>query len=159
MLFFSGGEIIEVAVQIERNGLAFYRSLASSMKHEDVKNLFNNLADEEEKHIKRFQSIYKSFKDYKPAITDEEEYYDYICMLAEMNVFTKKEGIDEVLNKVKDKKDALDMAIRFEKESIIFFVEVKGFVRESQRDAVEELVHQEQKHLRKLFLLTRDNKQ
>lgn len=158
MLFFSGGEIIEVAVQIERNGLAFYRSLAGSMKHEDVKNLFNHLADEEEKHIKSFQSIYKSFEDYKPAITDEEEYYDYIRMLAEMNVFTKKEGIDEVINKVKDKKDALDMAIRFEKESIIFFVEVKGFVREAQRDAVEELVHQEQKHLRKLFLLTRDNK-
>ena len=51
------------------------------------------------------------------------------------------------------------MAIRFEKESIVFFVEVKGLVREPQRDAVEELVHQEQKHLRKLFLLTRDNKQ
>jgi rubrerythrin len=78
--------------------------------------------------------------------------------MAEMNVFTKKEGINEVLNKVKDRKDALDVAIGFEKESIIFFVEVKGLVRESQMDAIEELVHQEQEHLRKLFLLTRDNK-
>jgi rubrerythrin len=158
MLFFSGGEIIEVALQIERNGLAFYRSMAGSTEHGDVKNLFNHLADEEEKHIKSFQSLYKYFKDYKPTIRDEEEYYDYIRMLAEMNVFTKKEGIDEVLNKVKDKKDALDIAIGFEKESIIFFVEIKGLVREPQRDAVEELVHQEQEHLRKLFLLTRDDR-
>ncbi|KAF0121284.1 MAG: hypothetical protein FD151_1306 [bacterium] len=157
MLFFSGGEIIEVALQIERNGLAFYRSMAGSTEHGDVKNLFNHLADEEEKHIKSFQSLYKYFKDYKPTIRDEEEYYDYIRMLAAMNVFTKKEGIHEVLNKVKDKKDALDMAIGFEKESILFFVGIKGLAREPQRDAIEELVHQEQEHLRKLFLLTRDN--
>jgi len=37
-------------------------------------------------------------------------------------------------------------------------VEVKGLVRESQMDAIEELVHQEQEHLRKLLLLTRDNR-
>ncbi|MBI4619471.1 MAG: ferritin family protein [Desulfobacterales bacterium] len=157
MLFFSGSEIIKVAIQIEKNGFAFYRSLADSMEQKDVKMLFDHLANEEEKHIRSFESLYETFKDYEPDIPDKEEYYDYIQAMAGMNVFTKKEGIDEVLNKVKDKKDALDMAIRFEKESIIFFVEVKGLVRESQMDAIEELVHQEQEHLRKLFLLTRDN--
>ena len=159
MLFFSGSEIIKVAIQIEKNGFAFYRSLSDSMEEEDVKVLFDYLANEEEKHIRSFESLYETFKDYEPDIPDKEEYYDYIQAMAGMNVFTKKDGIDEVLNKAKNKKDALDMAIRFEKESIVFFVEVKGLVRESQRDAVEELVHQEQKHLRKLLLFTRDNKQ
>ncbi|MFH2012008.1 MAG: ferritin family protein [Pseudomonadota bacterium] len=157
MLSFAGGEIIEVAVQIERNGLTFYRTVANSMEDKEVKSLFNDLADEEGKHIKSFESLYETFSDYKPTITDKEEYYDYIRMLAERNVFTKKDGFDEVLNNIKNKKDALDMAIGFEKESIVFFAEIKGLVKKSQKDAVEELIHQEQLHLRKLLLLTRNN--
>ena len=151
MLFFSGSEIIEVAIQIERNGYSFYKTLADSLNDKDIKNLFTHLADEEEKHIKSFESLYDSFKEYKPDIADEKEYYDYINMLASMNVFTKKEGIDATLSKIKDKKDALDMAIRFEKDSIVFFAEIKGLVRESERGAVEDLICEEQRHLRRLF--------
>lgn len=158
MLFFSGSEIIEVAVQIERNGCSFYKKLADSFNDKDIKNLFIHLAGEEEKHIKSFQSLYESFKEYKPDIADEEEYYDYINMLASMNVFTKKEGIDKELSKIKDKKDALNMAIRFEKDSIIFFAEIKGLVRESERDAVEDLICEEQKHLRRLFGILKSEK-
>ena len=158
MLFFSGSEIIEVAVQIERNGYSFYKTLANSLNDKDIKELFTNLADEEKEHIKSFQSLYESFKDYKPDIADDEEYYDYVNMLASMNVFTKKEGMDEVLSKIKDKKDALNMAIQFEKDSIIFFAEIKGLVRESERDAVEDLICQEQRHLRRLFSILKSEK-
>ncbi len=153
MVFFSGSEIVEVAIQIERNGLSFYRSLASSMAQKDLKDLFNHLADEEEKHIESFQSFYESLKEYRPSIPDEEEYYDYVNMLAQMNVFTKKEGIGELLEKIKEKKGALDMAIGFEKDSILFFEEIKELVRGSHKKAVEELIRQEKGHLRRLFLM------
>ena len=158
MLFFSGSEIIEVAVQIERNGYSFYKTLADSLNDKDIKELFTHLADEEEKHIKSFQSLYDSFKECKPDIADEEEYYNYVNMLASMNVFTKKEGIDEALSIIKDEKDALEMAIRFEKESIIFFAEIKNLVRESERDAVEDLICEEQKHLRRLLRILKSDK-
>ena len=156
MLFFSGSEVIEVAIQIERNGLSFYRSIAALMEQEEIKQLFNHLADEEEAHIKSFESLWEAFKDYKPDIPDEEEYYEYIRMLAGMNVFTRKEGIDEVVGSIKNEKDALEMAIRFEKDSIVFFAEIKGLVKESQRDAVDELMREERGHLRKLFRKLKD---
>ncbi|MDY7033335.1 MAG: ferritin family protein [Thermodesulfobacteriota bacterium] len=159
MVFFSGAEIIEVAVQIERNGFSFYKTLADSLKDKDTQDLFNHLAGEEEKHIKSFQSLYESFKEYTPDVADKEEYYDYINMLASMNVFTKKEGIDEVVSRMKNKKDALDMAIRFEKDSVVFFTEIKGLVRESEKDSVENLICQEQSHLRRLLRLLKSEEQ
>ncbi|MDY6862554.1 MAG: ferritin family protein [Thermodesulfobacteriota bacterium] len=151
MIFFSGGEIIEVAIQIERNGLYFYKTLANKIDEADIKELFNHMAGEEEKHIESFQSLYESFRDYKPEIADEAEYFDYIKMLADMNVFTKKEGIDNIVNKVKKKEDALDMAMSFEKDSIIFFAEIKDMVKATHKKAVDDLINQEKGHLKKLM--------
>ena len=155
MLFFSASEIIKVAIQIEKNGFVFYRSLTDSIEEENVKKLFDHLADEEDKHVRSFEFLYEAFKDYEPDIQDRDEHYDYISALAGMNVFTQKGATDNIIGKIKDRKGALDMAIRFEKDSIVFFLEIKALVRESQRDAVDELIRQEQEHLKKLFLMSR----
>ncbi|MBW1678646.1 MAG: ferritin family protein [Deltaproteobacteria bacterium] len=153
MVFFSAGEVIEIAIQIEKNGLSFYRSLAKSTDQEDLRSLFNHLASEEEIHLMDFQSLYDSLKTYQPHITDEEEYYGYIKMLADMNIFTKKEGVDSVIKKIKELEEALDVAIGFEKDSIIFYTELIDLVQGSQKKAVKEIIRQEKGHLRKLFLM------
>ncbi|MDY6855876.1 MAG: ferritin family protein [Thermodesulfobacteriota bacterium] len=151
MIYFSGSEIIEAAIQIEKNGYTFYRSLAESMDQKDIKDLFFHLATEEEKHIKNFEALCDSFKGYKPNNSDEEEYYAYIKSLSDRNVFTKKEGIDEIVKNVKGKEDALSMAMGFEKDSIIFFIEIRDLVKKSDRIAIDALIHQEREHLRKLI--------
>ena len=153
MIFFTGGEIIEVAIQIEKNGLYFYRSLAGILDQDDIIELFLHLAGEEEKHIKSFKSLYESLKDYKPEIADEEEYYSYIKMFAEMNVFTKKAGLENMIGKIHKKEDALNMAISFEKDSILFFAEIKDMVKTSQKEAVDHLINQEKEHLKKLMTM------
>lgn len=153
MLFFSAPEIVEIAIQIERNGLAFYQCVAGSLEHEETKTLFGFLSKQEEKHIKDFQSLFESFKKYQPPITNEEEYCAYIKMLADMNVFTKKEGIAPVLEKVKNKEDALDVAMAFEKDSILFYRELDELTQGSQKAAVEEIIRQEKEHLRRLFCM------
>ena len=151
MIYFSGSEIIEVAIQIERNGFTFYQSLAESLDQKDLKELFAHLAAEEEKHIKSFQTLSESFQEYKPNTSDEEEYYAYIKSLSDRNVFTRKEGIDEIVKKIKGKEDALNMAMGFEKDSIIFFIEVQELVKKSDKIAIDALVRQEREHLKKLI--------
>jgi len=151
VIYFSGSEIIEVAIQIERNGSTFYRSLAESLEQKDIKDLFTHLADEEEEHIKSFQALYDSFKEYKPNNSDEEEYYAYIKSLSDRNVFTKKEGIDEIIKKIKGKEDALNMAMGFEKDSIIFFTEIHDLVKRTDKIAIDALIRQEREHLKKLI--------
>ena len=48
-------------------------------------------------------------------------------------------------------KEALEIALGFEKESIIFFEEMKGMVPQSEQQMVTELINQEKEHLRKLY--------
>ena len=54
---FSGSEVIELGIQIEKNGRDFYNSIAANSKTESSRKAFLKLAGEEEKHITVFQGM------------------------------------------------------------------------------------------------------
>ena len=51
MALFSGSELVEVALGIEKNGIAYYDSLAELATDAALKNAYNYLADMERKMI------------------------------------------------------------------------------------------------------------
>ena len=57
--------------------------------------------------------------------------------------------------KVKDEKHAIELGIGFEKDSILFYHEMENFVPEAERSIIENLLKEEQRHLKKLSLLKR----
>lgn len=50
---FSGYEIGEMAIQIERNGKAFYEELARKSNEADMRTFFRYLADQETLHLEK----------------------------------------------------------------------------------------------------------
>ena len=56
-VFFSGSELLEIAMGIERNGMAFYQALADKTGKRDVKDIYTYLAGEEKKHLDTFQGM------------------------------------------------------------------------------------------------------
>ncbi len=91
---FSGKDVIEMAVRIEENGLAFYTEAAIASESEEIKKLFQFLGDEEKRHIYCFENIGKRFKDDNlPGISDPyiEETSLYLGALANSRVFTEKD--------------------------------------------------------------------
>jgi rubrerythrin len=55
-MYYSGSEIIEIAIRIEENGQKFYTAAAEIIKgNEDIKVLFSELAEKELPHIAIFQ--------------------------------------------------------------------------------------------------------
>lgn len=48
-IFFSGSELLDIALGIERNGLAFYQSLANKTKNQEAKVIYDYLVGEEKK--------------------------------------------------------------------------------------------------------------
>ena len=46
-VFFSGSELLEIAIGIERNGMAFYQAVADKTGKRDVKDIYTYLAGEE----------------------------------------------------------------------------------------------------------------
>lgn len=147
---FAGSEIVEIGIQIEKNGRDFYNLLTRKSKNPKAADIFRYLAKEEEKHIAVFQNILDSVEKYEPAESYPGEYFAYMNALASEYVFTQKDKGEEIAKKISTDKEAIELGIRFEKDSIIFYEGMKKVVPTSDLKVVEELIAQEQNHLRAL---------
>jgi len=148
---FAGSEILEIAIQIEKNGRDFYQTMGAQAKSVKAGDIFKFLAGEEEKHIKTFQKILDSIEKYEPQGLDSDDYYAYMNALAGENVFTKKDQGRELAGKIKNDKEAIGLGIQAEKDSIVFYEGIKKAVPDYDRRAIDEVIAQEQGHLRKLL--------
>ena len=146
---FRAEEIVDFAVQIERNGEQFYKALAEQTTDAELSSIFADLAAEEEKHIIDFQSLLENLKNVSLNESYPGEYEDYVEGLAKNHVFTK--GVDEALASVKNPIDGINMALRFEQDSILFFYELKELVFGSNADIVDKLIKEEKKHIHRLL--------
>lgn len=150
---FAGSEIVEIGIQIEKNGRDFYNTLGKQSKNSAASGIFKFLAAEEEKHILAFQKVLASVEKYEPAESYPGEYFAYMSALAGQYVFTQKDKGEEIAKKIKSDKEAVDMGIGFEKDSIIFYEGMKKVVPEYDQETIDELIIQEQSHLAKLMNL------
>jgi len=152
---FSASEIMEIGIKIEENGRDFYREAAARSKNESAVKIFELLAGEEEEHMKKFESILSAVKRYEPGEAYPNEYFSYIKSLSGEYVFTKDKKGAEIAAAVNSDKEAVDLGIGFEKDSILFYEEMKKFVLEEEKNIVDKLLDQEKQHLRKLNDLRR----
>ncbi len=147
---FSAPEVVEMGVQIEKNGRDFYNMIEKSSKDPKAKEVFGFLKGEEEKHIKRFEAILSEVKKYEPSEAYPGEYFSYIKTLSEQHVFTKENKGIELAKNIKTDKEAIDKGIKFEKESIIFYEAMKKVVLEGEHKTIDKLIEEEKAHLKKL---------
>ncbi len=147
---FSATEVVEMGIEIEKNGRDFYSGVARLSKGTDAKQAFEFLGKEEEKHIARFETILSQIKKYEPSQAYPGEYFAYIKTLSGEHVFTKKNKGADIAKGVKGDAEAVDLGIGFEKDSILFYNEMKRFVLEGEQKIIDKLLEEEKEHLRKL---------
>ena len=147
---FAGSEIVELGIQIEKNGRDFYNTLIAQSKNQKTKDMFKYLAGEEQKHIAIFQKILNSVQKYEPQEAFPGEYFAYMRALASEYVFTQKDKGNQIAKNTKSDKEAIELGIGFEKDSIIFYEGMKKVVPQHDYRLLDELIAQEQDHLRKL---------
>jgi rubrerythrin len=147
---FAGSEIVELGIQIEKNGRDFYNALVKLSKNQRAKETFKYLAGEEEKHIAVFRKILDSVHKYEPPESYPGEYFAYMNALASEYVFTQEHKGDETAKRTKSDKEAINLGIGFEKDSILFYEGMKKVVPPYDHKIVHELIIQEQDHLRQL---------
>jgi len=153
---FSASEIVEIGIQIEKNGGDFYNTLTRQAKNPAASRIFKYLAGEEEKHIAVFQKILDSLDRYEPAQAYPGEYFAYMSALAGEYVFTQKNKGEETAKSIRNDREAIDMGIGFEKDSIIFYEGMKRLIPEYELGVLSELIAQEQGHLRQLTGLKKE---
>jgi rubrerythrin len=153
---FAGSEIVEIGIQIEKNGRDFYNGLAAKSKNTKAKEIFVYLAGEEEKHIAVFEQILDSVEKYEPAQAYPGEYFAYMNALAGGYVFTQKDKGKEIARSIKNDQEAVEMGIGFEKDSIVFYEGMKKIVPAHELAIVDTLIAQEQRHLTQLVDLKKN---
>ncbi len=147
---FSVSEVVQIGVQIEINGRDFYNILVEKSSDEETKVLFKFLADEEEKHIRTFNKILYLIQKYEQAQDYPVEYFSQMNALASEHVFTQKGKGSEIAQNVKNDKEAIDLGIKFEQDSILFYEGIKKVIPQSEHRVLDSLISQEQNHLKKL---------
>lgn len=147
---FAASEIVELGIQIEKNGAAFYNALTSQTKDTKAQDVFKYLAGEEKKHIAVFQGILDKLDKYEPPAVYADEYLAYMNVLASEYIFTQKDQGEIEAKKIKTDIEAAETGIRFEKESILFYEGMKKVVPEYGHKILDELILQEHNHLKTL---------
>ena len=155
-IFFSGSELVNIAIGIERSGAAFYDALVKSASNEPSRVIYEYLAVEEKKHIDIFKNMLGSLADYTPPETYTEEYDRYLKALIDSAVFRDDQSAREMAEKVSSEAEAIRIAISAEKDSILFYSSLRELVRRPDREAVDKIIEEERSHLRQLSDLMKD---
>jgi rubrerythrin len=148
---FNADEILEIAVQIERNGARFYRKAAELVQEATVRKLFQDLAAWEDGHERAFTTMRADLtqQEREPRVFDpEHETSMYLRAMADGHVFDARVDPANTLTGQESVADILRMAIGQEKDSIIFYTGLKEMISQTAgRERIEEIIKEEMGHI------------
>lgn len=144
--FVNAADAVAAAVEIERRGYAFYRSVQERAPSADDKDFFAFLAGEEKRHEGIFADMLARIGGLPlPAGSTDEEYLMYVRDLLDSHTLFLPGQAERAL------RAPLYEALQFEKDTLIFFLELEGMVPDSEKKYVRQCADEERKHIRMLM--------
>ena len=153
---FSGSELVNIAIGIERRGVIFYDTLTRSTKNVTARDVFQYLANMEREHIQIFQNMLTEAEKYQIPETYAEEYAAYLQALIDNAIFTDDFITSEMATKANSDIEALELAISAEKDSILFYYGMKEITPQRAQLTVNKVLAEEKLHLRQLSKLKKE---
>lgn len=150
-LFLNANEVFGVGVQIEANGKLFYETAARQTREERARELFQELARWESGHIELFEKLRLQLSEASReeiAFDPDSELQTYIKATADSHVFVRNLDIPSLVSRLKTPQEVLDLAITFEKDSVVFYSTIKKAIPESfGKEKIDSLINEEIKHI------------
>ena len=149
---FNLNEVMDMAAQIERNGVAFYRNAAENAENDKAREFLITLAEEEDEHLAIFRAMKKilSSRDFDSELYDTDgQALLYIKSIASGHVFDLRgQDTASILSGDETLTDVIKIALRAEKDTIAFFVGLKELIPdETEKEKVNVLIKEETKHI------------
>jgi rubrerythrin len=148
-VFYLARDIAEAAVEKERKRRSFYAAVTELSTNPDMKGLFHFLTEEEGRHVAVFMQI----RDSLPEGTSSEEHRAdvnaYMNSIIDDQLYSKMDSREFVRQAI-DTWNVFRLAIGFEKDSILYFMEFLPHLSESGRKIVGDLIEEEKGHIEKL---------
>ena len=153
---FSARELINIAVGIERRGIAFYDTMVKSTENAAAREIFQYLADMERMHIRIFQGMLDEADKYEIPETYAGEYTAYLQALVDSAVFTDETITSEMATWASSDIEAMELAIGAEKDSILFYYEMREILPQPVQPMMTKIIAEEKAHLRELSELKKN---
>jgi rubrerythrin len=147
---FYGNELINIAIGIERQGIAFYDGLARSTKRPKAREVFQYLAGMERAHVKIFQGMLADSEKAESPGTYTGDYAAYLQALANSAVFTDELMASDLATRAESDTAAVDLGIRAEKDSILFYYEMQELMPSGSGAEIKRIIAEEKGHLAQL---------
>jgi rubrerythrin len=147
---FSGSELINIAIGIEQRGSIFYDIMAKSTENAIARDVFHYLADMERRHIQVFQGMLAEADKYQFSETKAGEYTIYLQALVDSAVFPDDLVASEKATQAGSDIAAMELAIEAEKDSILFYYEMREIMPKRAQPTVNKIIAEEKSHLRQL---------
>lgn len=152
-IIFNAEEIFDLAIQIERNGAAFYKKASENTGNSQLKETLTELAKMEIDHENTFQELKKKLckSDKEQTVFDPyDELQSYLKAFADGHVFDLKDP-SQSLSGNESGIDILKKAIGLEKDSIVLYIGMKELVpKDLGRDMIDKIIGEEMGHIQLL---------
>ena len=150
---FSILEAVEVALMMEEEGIRFYGLAEKKAGDPEIKKLFSFLRDKEHQHIETFRRLYGDLSA-REGDPDAElwlldtEVSSYFRAAVDATVFPTKGSAEQAIAGLHGVNDVLRLALRFEKESILFYHEMLANAPWPEaKELLEKVIAEERRHV------------
>lgn len=148
---FNLDEVFEIAEEIERNGAEFYRRAACAVADADMKKQLDALAEMELRHERTFAEIRKkaAAEIHLGSFDPNEEAAGFLRAFAGGCVFRRELDPASLVGADKSVPELFRIAIGLEKDSIVFYLNLKGMIPPKfGQSRVDLIIEEEMQHVR-----------
>ena len=145
---FSIPEIIDIAIQLEKNGERVYRRAAGQVTDDELKKMLLWFADEEVRHRQFFSSLKKGVEENVGDHFDADMSRELIDRFISEQMFSLK---DVDFARIHDMEELLTVFLEFEEDTLQFFEMLKPFVTGSRdSEKIDQIISEEKSHISQL---------
>lgn len=140
--FVNASDAVSAAVEIEKRGHRFYLTAAADSDTPEKKEFFTFMAGEEQKHEGLFAGMLKRIGGLSlPETSDIDEYMGYVEAALDSHMLFTPGSQNTGGN-------PYNLAIQFEKDTIIYFMALQDLVPDNEKAVVQEIINEEKGHIR-----------
>ncbi len=143
---YSIDEVMEMAIQTEKLGYQFYSGMADKFKKDTgLVKLFTTLASKEKVHERTFTNLKDDVDRGGTEPVQWEEVTSYMRAFVESEFFLGAGKSLPIMDHIKTVQDVVKFALGFEKETLLYFMELRSIVKE--KAVMDAVIDEEKSHI------------
>jgi rubrerythrin len=150
-------ELLRLAKKDEDVGAEFYQALSEQVEDAGLRDEILEIKEQEIGHSRRFQEMIDELSDYVPQEDFAGEYEQYYQSFLSKREYLETGQAVEMASNIESDMEGLKLALSQEKNTLLFFLEMKELVPTGQhREMVHQVIDEERDHIVQLSQMILD---